>query len=109
MTSVITEFDDTKFCYQLIGTISKFVIFLAFLKLKQRIFFIPRILASSKKKKEQSSARLQWRVLSNYLAKGQVMEVCQHASQVNRLSIVMIKAVKVKKVFFFKSNVMLHQ
>ena len=59
MTSVITEFDDTKFCYQLIRTISKFVIFLAFLKLKQRIFFIPRILASSKKKKEQSSARLQ--------------------------------------------------
>ena len=51
MTSVITEFDDTKFCYQLIRTISKFVIFLAFLKLKQRIFFIPRILASSKKKK----------------------------------------------------------
>ena len=103
MTSVITEFDDTKFCYQLIRTISKFVIFLAFLKLKQRIFFIPRILASSKKKKEQSSARLQWLVLSNYLAKGQVMEVCQRASQV------MIKAVKVKTVFFFKSNVMLHQ
>ena len=51
MTSVITEFDDTKFCYQLIRTISKFVIFLAFLKLKQRIFFIPRILASSKKKR----------------------------------------------------------
>ena len=37
------------------------------------------------------------------------MEVCQHASQVNPLSIVMIIAVKVKKVVFFKSNVMLHQ
>ena len=52
---------------------------------------------------------MQWRVLSNCLAKGQVMEVCQHASQVNPISIVRIKEVKVKKVIFFESNVMLHQ
>ena len=139
-----TEYDDTKFCDQLIRTISKFVIFSAFLKLKCKIFYsdnkiipggsrlcrvwlqtkicdifsffkiktqdflIPRIFASSGKK-NQSSARVQWRVLSNYLAKGKIMEVCQHASQVNPLSIVMIIAVKVKKVVFFKSNVMLHQ
>ena len=83
------------------------MIFLAFLKLKHKIFFIPRILASSGKK--QSSARVQWRVLSNCLAKGQVMEVCQRASQVNPISIVTIKAVKVKTVIFFKSKVMLHQ
>ena len=37
------------------------------------------------------------------------MEVCQRASQVNPISIVMIKEVKVKKVIFSKSNVMLHQ
>ena len=80
----------------------------SFFKIKTQDFFIPRILASSEKKK-QSSTRVQWRVLSNCLAKGQVMEVCQRASQVNPISIVMIKAVKVKKVFFFKSNVMLYQ
>ena len=84
------------------------MIVLAFLKLKHKIFYSENFCQQWKKKK-QSSARAQWRVLSNYLAKGKIMEVCQHASQVNLLSIAMIIAVKVKKVVFFKSNVMLHQ
>ena len=60
------------------------------------------------KKKKQSSARVQWRVLSNYLAKGKIMEVCQRASQVNPISIVMIIAVKVssksKESFLFQKQ-----
>ena len=60
------------------------------------------------KKKKQSSARVQWRVLSNYLAKGKIMEVSQRASQVNPISIVMIIAVKVssksKESFLFQKQ-----
>ena len=86
----------------------KFCDSFSFFKIKTQDFlsreFLPAV-----EKKNQSSARVQWRVLSNYSAKGKIMEVCQHASQVNPLSIVMIIAVKVKKVVFFKSNVMLHQ
>ena len=80
----------------------------SFFKIKTQDFLFREFLPAVEKK-NQSSARAQWRVLSNYLAKGKIMEVCEHASQVNRLSIVMIIAVKVKKVVFFKSNVMLHQ
>ena len=71
-----TEFDDTKFCYQLIRSDSiKICDIFSFFKIKTQDFFIRRILASSEKKnnnktKKQSSARVQWRVLSNCLAKG---------------------------------------
>ena len=82
----------------------------SFFKIKTQDFLFRKFLPAVKKKtKKQSSARVQWRVLSNYLAKGKIMEVCQRASQVNPISIVMIIAVKVKKVFFFESNVMLYQ
>ena len=59
----MTVLDDTKFCHQLIITLTKFVIYEALLKIKTQeipIFFF----ASSEKK---PSILVRWRVLSNYL------------------------------------------
>ena len=50
-----TELDDTKFCYQLITTVTKFVIYKALCKIKTQE--IPNIFASSEKKKSFKSAR----------------------------------------------------
>ena len=53
-----TEFDDTKFCYQLIRTISKFVIVLAFLKLKHKIFYSENFCQQWKKKPIQCACAM---------------------------------------------------
>ena len=55
-----TELDDTKFCYQLIMTITKFVMFQAFQNQNIGNFF-------NSKKKSHLSALVWWHVLSNYL------------------------------------------
>ena len=46
----------------------------SFFKIKTEVFLFLFLL---------SNARVQWCVLSNYLAKGKIMEICQRASQVN--------------------------
>ena len=53
----------------------------SFFNIKTRFFYSENFSQQWKKKRrKQSSARVQWRVLSNYLAKGKIMEVCQRAS-----------------------------